>query len=309
MDLVRGLEALPLANGPSAVTVGFFDGIHLGHQAVIGRTVEAARSRSLEPVAVTFDRHPREIYAAGTEPPLLTTLERKAALIDGLGVGTLLVLEFTRELSLWPPADFAVRVLARGLHASHVVVGSNFTFGFKAEGKLETLAELGTGLGFTVEGMGLLEVDGRTVSSSSIRGALAAGDLDWPALALGRRYVLDGRVVDGAGRGAGLGFPTANLAVRPKLLLPADGVYAGRALTGKGAFAAAINVGTNPTFGKEPRHVEAFLLGFAGDLYGKRLVVELWRRLRDERAFGSEQELIDQIARDVADTEQAQRPV
>jgi riboflavin kinase / FMN adenylyltransferase len=303
MDLVRGLAALPADAAPSAVTVGFFDGVHRGHQAVFRRVVEVARSDGLIPVAVTFDRHPREILTPGREPGLLTTLERKAALVADMGVERLVVLEFTEDFSRWPADAFVRRILVEGLRARRAVVGANFTFGYRALGTFEVLADLGAGFGIRAEGVSLLQIDGRTVSSSSIREALSNGDLAWPQRALGRRYVVDGRVVEGAGRGAGLGWPTANLLVPPRMLLPADGVYAGMAhLPEDRAYAAAINVGTNPTFGREPLHAEAYLLDFDGDLRGSGISLEFWARLRDEVAFGSPEELARQIEDDVRRT-------
>jgi riboflavin kinase/FMN adenylyltransferase len=301
MEIVHGTSP-PLTAEGTAATIGFFDGVHRGHQAVIGRTVDVARSRRLTPVAVTFDRHPREVFAPGTEPRLLTTLDRKAGLIAGLGVETLVVLEFTEEFSTWPPGDFVRKVLADRLHAEHTVVGSNFTFGHKAVGNLAVLADLGAGCGFSVEGVALLKIDGRAVSSSSIRDALAAGDLEWPTLALGRRFVVDGVVVAGAGRGAELGYPTANLDVSSRMRLPAEGVYAGRAFVGDDVHLAAVNIGTNPTFGREPLHVEAYLLDFNGDVRGQPVAVEFWHRLRDERRFESSRALAAQIAADVERT-------
>jgi riboflavin kinase/FMN adenylyltransferase len=212
------------------------------------------------------------------------------------------VLAFTPEFSRWPPETFVRRVLTDGLRSTAVVVGSNFTFGHKAAGTVSMLAELGSAHGFSVEGVGLVEVGGRPVSSSSIRKALSAGELDWPTEALGRRYVVDGTVTPGAGRGVGLGFPTANLEVPGRMLLPGDGVYAGKAHVGDDSHVAAINVGTNPTFGGEPLHVEAFLLDFEGDLQGKALAIEFWARLREEVRFGSAEELARQISDDVRRT-------
>jgi riboflavin kinase / FMN adenylyltransferase len=302
MDFVRGMGSLPLRGGPVAVTIGFFDGVHRGHQTVLRRTVDVAAARGLRPIAVTFDRHPREVLDPGAEPPLLTTLERKASLIAELGIETLVVLDFTDDFSRWPPEDFVERVLVGGVHAEHAVVGSNFTFGFKATGNLAVLTDLGAAQGFSVEAISLLKLDGRPVSSSSIREAVAAGNLEWPTLALGRRYVLDGVVTTGAGRGKGLGFPTANLAVPPRMLLPGEGVYAGRAYLGDGSLPAAINIGTNPTFGGEPLHAEAFLLDFDGDLIGQPLALEFWERLRDETRFDSSQDLTRQIKEDVERT-------
>ena len=223
MNVVRGIDQLAVPGG-SVVTIGFFDGVHRGHQAVIGRAVQVARERGLAPAAVTFDRHPREVFSPGREPRLLTTLERKTELVAGLGVDTLVVLEFNEEFSRWPPDAFVDRILVQGLHARHVVVGENFTFGFRATGTVAVLTELGRERGLSVEGLELLRSGDRVVSSSSIREALISGDLEWPREALGRRFVLDGRVVRGAGRGADLGWPTANLQSLPRLVLPGQGV-------------------------------------------------------------------------------------
>ena len=307
MDIVRGLEALPLAEGRSVVTVGFFDGVHLGHRDVIRRTVEAAQEREARSVAVTFDRHPREILTPGEEPRLLTTVERKASLIEGCGVDTLVVLEFTREFSEISAENFVRDVLVGGLHAVHARVGANFTFGHRAAGTLSTLRGVGEPLGMTADEVELFTVEDRIVSSSSIREALAGGDLTWPRTGLGRRYVVDGEVVSGAGRGKGLGYPTANLRTWPRLLLPGQGIYAGVAELEDGArFVAAIDVGTNPTFGSEPLHVEAFLLDFPDDeLRGDTLTVEFWERLRDEVKFDSVEELVAAIADDVERTRAA----
>ena len=304
MEILRGLDALPLPDAPSVVTVGFFDGVHLGHQQVLRRTVEAAKERRARSIAVTFDRHPREILTPGSEPRLLTTVERKASLIEAAGIEALLVLAFTEELSRVPAGDFVREVLVGGLHAVHARVGANFTFGHEAAGTVETLRSLGGPLGMTADEVELFAIDGRVVSSSSIRESLAAGVLEWPLVALGRRYLVDGDVVSGAGRGKGLGYPTANLRTWPRLLLPGQGIYAGTAELFDGSrYAAAIDVGTNPTFGTEPLHVEAFLIGFPDEeLRGQPLAVEFWERLRDEVRFDSVEELVEAIATDVERT-------
>lgn len=302
MERLRGLGALPRPGGRAVVTVGFFDGVHLGHRAVLGRTVDAARERGVPSVAVTFDRHPREVLTPGKEPRLLTTVERKADLIEEAGIDALLVLEFTEDFSRWPAEDFIARVLVDGLHADHCVMGANFTFGHRAAGTVELLIETGPRWGFTAERVDLVELEGRRVSSSSIREALAEGDLEWPRRALGRRFVLDGTVVGGAGRGRGLGFPTANLRTWPRLLLPGRGIYAGRALVDEGTHVAAISVGTNPTFGVEPLHVEAYLLDFDRDIVGRPISTEFWAYLRDEERFETPDELSEAIGRDVRRT-------
>ncbi|HTG47482.1 MAG TPA: bifunctional riboflavin kinase/FAD synthetase [Actinomycetota bacterium] len=299
MQVVEGLAALPLDDVPAVVTVGFFDGVHLGHQAVLRTVVEDARTRGIRSVAITFDRHPREILSPGAEPRLLTTVSRKAELIARAGIDVLVVIGFDRDVSLLPAEAFVRDVLVGGVHAVHAAMGGNFTFGFKALGTMQTLPVLGAPHGLTAQTVGLVEIDGRTVSSTSIREALAAGDLDWPRTALGRRFVLDGEVVTGHGRGRGLGYPTANLRTWPRLLLPGPGIYAGVAEHGRRRFRAAIDVGTNPTFGVEPLHVESFLLGFEGDLPGEPLAIEFWARLRQEVRYDSVEELVAAIGRDV----------
>lgn len=301
MEVLHGTNSLPI-DGPSSVTIGFFDGVHLGHQAVIRRAVEIGGEQALHPAVVTFDRHPLQTLSPGKVPPLLTTLRKKAELIEELGVDRLFVLEFTEEVSRWTPETFVDRILVRGLNARHVVVGTNFTFGHRAAGNVGVLAELGAGGGFAVEGVGLFTLDGRRVSSTSVREALAEGDLAWPERALGRRYAVEGTVVPGAGRGKDLGFPTANLRTPAGIQLPGRGVYAGRAGTGGRWWKAAINVGINPTFGEEPLHVEAHLLDFDGALSDSVLAVEFWVRLRDEVRFDSSSALARQMGDDVQRT-------
>ena len=296
-----GREALPLDDVASVATVGFFDGVHLGHQAVLARAVEAARERGIRSVAITFDRHPREVLTPGSEPRLLTTVERKASLVEAAGIDALVVLPFDRDFSLIPAEAFVEDTLVGGAHARHAVMGANFTFGFKARGTMETLPRLGAPFGLTAEAVPLVEVDGRTVSSTSIREALAAGDLEWPSVALGRRFVLDGEVVTGHGRGKGLGYPTANLRTWPRLLLPGQGIYVGVAEHRGRRYRTALDVGTNPTFGVEPLHVEAFLLDYEGaDLPGEPLSIEFWARLRDEERYEDIEALVEAIEDDVA---------
>lgn len=308
MDVVTGLGALPLDHERAVVTVGFFDGVHVGHRAVLEATASAARDRAIPAVAVTFDRHPREILTPGREPRLLTTVERKGRLIAEAGIDVLVVLEFTEELSRWPPERFMSEVLRDGLHAEHCVMGANFTFGHKARGNVELLIAEGEPFGFTAERVELRDLDDRTVSSSSIRESLSEGDLAWPLRALGRRFVLDGTVVSGAGRGQGLGYPTANLRTWPRLLLPGQGIYAGRVEVDGRAHVAAIDVGTNPTFGSEPLHVESYLLDYDGDLIDREMAVEFWAYLRPEVRFESPEQLVAAMDDDVRRTRELVRP-
>lgn len=303
MKVVHGPDGLPLDDAPSVVTVGFFDGVHLGHQAVLARAVDEARTRGIRSVAITFDRHPREVLSPGSEPRLLTTVERKASLIEEAGIEVLVVLSFDRDFSLIPAEAFVADILVAAVHARHAAMGANFTFGFKARGTIGSLPEIGAPFGLTAEAVPLVEIAGRTVSSTSIRDALADGDLDWPLEALGRRFVLDGEVVTGHGRGKGLGYPTANLRTWPRLLLPGQGIYAGVAEHGGRRYRTALDVGTNPTFGVEPLHVEAFLLDFDGDdLPGHPLGIEFWARLRDEERYEDIEALVAAIESDVEQT-------
>jgi riboflavin kinase/FMN adenylyltransferase len=270
--------------------VGTFDGVHRGHR----RVIEAANAAGLPTTVVTFDPHPR--IALGNRVELLTTLERRLELLRELGVDDTLVVPFTSDLALKTPEEFAESVL-RPLGATVIAAGENFRFGRGRSGDLSTFEELG----FDVRPVPIVE----GISSSRIRQLLAAGDIEGAARLLGRPPEVEGTVVAGDARGGTLGYPTANLAVPGDLLVPAYGIYAGQA----GSNRAAISVGVNPHYGGEERRVEAFLLDFEGDLYGRRLVIELWERLRDERAFASEQELIDQIGRDVEAAKMAHRPV
>jgi len=301
MDVRHGLDALPLDDRPSVATVGFFDGVHLGHQAVFDRVQAEAQARDLRSVAVTFDRHPREVLTPGREPRLMTTVERRAELIAARGIDVLVVLPFDRDFSMVPAEAFVADILVGGVHAAHAAMGANFTFGFKALGTMENLSQLGRPFGLTSEAVPLVEIEGRTVSSTSIREALAAGDLAWPREALGRRFVLDGEVVTGHGRGKGLGYPTANLRTWPRLLLPGQGIYVGIAEHRGHRYRTAFDVGTNPTFGVEPLHVESFLLDYEGqDLPGEPLSIEFWARVRDEEKYDDIEALVAAIARDVA---------
>jgi riboflavin kinase / FMN adenylyltransferase len=303
VEILQGPSPSARVDRPSAVTIGFFDGVHLGHQAVIAESVRRARQDGLLAVGVTFDRHPRSVLHPGSGPPLITTPERKAELIAALGVNVLVVLRFDQELAAWPAERFVSEFLADDLQARRVTVGANFTFGNRALGTIATLHDMGPRLGFEAGVVSLMELRGRVLSSSSIREAVAAGELAWPAEALGRPFAVDGRVVTGAGRGVSLGFPTANLEIPPRMLLPGRGIYAGRAVIGEAGMGAthpaAIDVGTNPTFGDEPLHVEAFLLDFDGDLRDRAISIEFLERLRDEVRFDSPDALVRQMKEDV----------
>jgi riboflavin kinase/FMN adenylyltransferase len=279
-----------LERAERTVAIGTFDGVHLGHR----RVIEDALAAGPRPTVVTFDPHPRVALGYGVE--LISTLERRLELLAELGVEETLVVEFTLELAKLEPEDFARDVL-EAIGARTVIAGDSFRFGHGRRGDLELLRDLG----FDARAVPI--VDG--ISSTEIRRRLKAGDVEGAAALLGRPAEVDGIVVAGDARGGTLGFPTANLAPPAQLLVPAFGIYAGSALGRR----AAVSIGTNPHYGGEERRIEAFLLDFAGDLYGRRIVLELWTRLRDERAFENEEELIAQIARDVAETRRAERPL
>jgi len=299
MRTIRGLESYPPDAGPTAVALGVFDGIHLGHRAILGRAVELARARGLEGVACTFDPHPMEVLQPGRAPLPLTTLADRLALIGGTGITTTVVIAFTREVSGMEPEAFVESVLLGVLRAREVVVGFNHRFGRAARGDARLLEALGPRLGLGVHVVPPTTVDGVGVSSSEIRAALAQGDLQRAARLLGRDYTVGGEVVHGAGRGQSLGFPTANIRAELPLPLPA-GVYVGRADIGSAVYPAVVNIGVRPTFGDSTSAVEAHLLDFSGDLYGRRIRLTFVRRLREERKFPSVEALRAQIAADVA---------
>jgi riboflavin kinase/FMN adenylyltransferase len=276
---------------PRAVAVGTFDGVHLGHQ----RILEAVLADGRSPAVITFDPHPRAVLT-GNQVELLSSVERRLELLAAVGVDDVLLLEFTPELARLEPEAF-VREYLVAIGAEVVVAGPSFRFGRAAGGDLSLLDRLG------LETRPVPLVEGG-VSSTNVRQLVRSGEIDAAARMLGRPPEVEGTVVSGDARGGTLGFPTANLAVPPELLVPEFGIYAGAV----GEHRAAISIGVNPHYGGRERRIEAFLLDFDGDLYGQRLIVELWRRLRDERAFESEEELVAQIARDVEDTRAAVRP-
>jgi riboflavin kinase/FMN adenylyltransferase len=275
---------------PRAVALGTFDGVHLGHRQVLDAALAAGRT----PTVVTFDPHPRVALGYGVE--LLVPLERRLELLAEAGIQETLVVAFDLELAQLPPDAFAERIL-RPIGTEVVLAGSNFRFGRGRAGDLALLEHLG----FDTRPVPLVA----GVSSTRIRDLLRAGEVEWAAKLLGRPAEVAGTVVAGDARGGTLGYPTANLRPEPGVLIPGYGIYAGAAADGH---RAAISIGTNPHYGGDERRIEAFLLDFAGDLYGKRLTLELWRRLRDEQAFDSEAALVAQIDHDVEAARRAKRP-
>jgi riboflavin kinase/FMN adenylyltransferase len=309
----RGLAATPGDIGRTVVTIGMYDGVHRGHQALIGAAVERARALRRPCLLLTFDPHPAEVIRPGSHPAILTSLDRKAELVAELGVDAMCVLPFTQEFMRLSPETFTHTVLVEHLHAAQVVVGENFTYGHKAAGTVQTLAAEGRRFGFTVEGLPLRNVEGEveevTISSTYIRACVAAGDMESATQALGRPHRVDGVVVVGDRRGRALGYPTANVESPPFTAIPADGVYAGhlvlrdpRSGVSKERYPAAISVGTNPTFEGSRRTVEAFVLDFEGDLYGEHVGVEFVSRLRAMAAFPDVDSLVAAMDDDVVRT-------
>jgi riboflavin kinase / FMN adenylyltransferase len=311
MEVLRDLSACPRPPGGSAVTIGAYDGVHLGHQAVIAEVRRRADERGLATAVVTFDRHPAAVVRPESAPRLLTDLDQKLELLAATGIDYCLVVTFDEARSQETAADFVREVLVRCLAARTVVVGDDFHFGHGREGNVALLRTMGADLGFDVEGVDLVDADGKPaddadrVSSTRIRHALVAGDVAAAHAMLGRPYELRGIVARGDERGRELGFPTANVSVPGDILLPADGIYAGWFERPDGSVhQAAISLGRRPTFYAEAHAslLEAHLLDFSGDLYGERVRVRFVARLRGEVRFASVAALVEQIGRDCDET-------
>jgi riboflavin kinase/FMN adenylyltransferase len=304
MQRWRGLDAAPPGWGRSVVTIGVFDGVHRGHQAIIGEAVSRAKAAGVPSVVLTFDPHPSEVVRPGSHPTVLTSPRYKADLVERLGADVLCVLEFTPEFSRLTPAEFAHVVLVEHLHAQGVVVGENFRFGHKAAGDVAELARVGERFGFAATGVPLVRDGGTTISSTYVRSCVDAGDVASAARALGREHRVDGVVVRGDARGRTLGYPTANLRTPPHTAVPADGVYAAWLVRAGERLPAAVSIGTNPTFEGRERRVEAYVLDFDGDLYGADVALDFVESLRraDTMTFDSVDALVAQIGRDVQKT-------
>lgn len=281
-----------------------FDGVHRGHQQLIGRTVEVAAERRLPSVLITFDPHPREMIRPGQHPAQLSTLNRRADLVAELGVDAFLVLPFTQDLARMTADEFVHQVLVERLHAAAVLVGQNFRFGQGGGGDVGLLLELGRRFGYAAEGVDLITGSGSTgvtYSSTYIRSCIDGGDMAAAADALGRPHRVEGVVVRGDQRGREMGFPTANLALPQFTAIPADGVYAGWFVHGKRELPAAVSIGTNPTFSGRQRTVEAYVLDVDEDFYGHQVALDFVQRLRGQVRFDRVEALVEQMDRDVAE--------
>ncbi|MFF3059656.1 bifunctional riboflavin kinase/FAD synthetase [Streptomyces sp. NPDC057909] len=304
MQRWRGLEDIPQDWGRSVVTIGSYDGVHRGHQLIIGRAVDRARELGVPSVVVTFDPHPSEVVRPGSHPPLLAPHHRRAELMAELGVDALLILPFTTEFSKLTPADFIVKVLVDKLHAQLVIEGPNFRFGHKAAGNVQLLTEFGATYDYSVEVIDLYvrgeAGGGEPFSSTLTRRLVAEGDVAGAAEILGRPHRVEGIVVRGAQRGREMGFPTANVETLPHTAIPADGVYAGWLNANGETMPAAISVGTNPQFDGTERTVEAYAIDRVGlDLYGLHVSVDFLAYVRGMAKFDSLDDLLVAIAADV----------
>lgn len=306
MEIVRGLDESADSAGGHALTIGVYDGVHLGHQSVVRATQRAARRLGLRSAVVTFDPHPAYVLRPESAPPLLTDLDQKLDLLAGMGLDTVVVVPFDAERASETAEGFVERVVVNGLGAKAVVVGADFHFGKGRLGNVDLLRELGSHHGFEVEGVELLAVGGGSgpaVSSTAIRRALAEGDVATVSTMLGRNHEIRGPVVTGDRRGRSIGFPTANVAVARNIALPADGVYAAWYVRADGSrWPAAVNLGKRPTFYRDAEHslLEAHLIGFDGDLYGEAARVQFVALLRSEQRFDGIEALAEQLQRDVA---------
>jgi riboflavin kinase/FMN adenylyltransferase len=289
---------VPDACRGAVLTVGNFDGVHIGHQALLVEAANQARQRACSSIAVTFDPHPSQLLRPDRAQPFLTTIEERTVLLQQHGINHVLILQTSSALLQLSAREFFEKIIMQQLQAKALVEGFNFAFGKGREGTIELLRKLCTEKAVAITLMPPCELLGAPVSSSRVRADLLAGKVDRVCELLGRPYRIKGNVGTGQKRGASLGFPTANLH-GITTLLPGDGVYAVQALHAGKAYPAAANIGPNPTFGENARKIEAHLLGFAGDLYEQSLAVDFIKKVRDTKAFKSPVELIAQIRADV----------
>lgn len=280
------------------LTIGVFDGVHLGHKYLISQLVELAGTQDLLPGVVTFRQHPQEVLFPQTKMPFLTDLEERSRLLEKEGVALVVPLSFTKEWAELGARRF-VELLMKHLRMRGLVIGADFALGRGREGDTAALRLLGREMSFSVDVVPAVKLNGEVVSSTVIRQALAEGDMAKVRRMVGRDFSLHGRVVTGAGRGTGMGIPTANLDIDPEHAIPLDGVYATRAYIDGRSYHSMTNIGRNPTFGNSERVVEVYIIDYSGDLYGREVSIDIVERLRGEERFSSAEELKKQIAEDV----------
>ena len=280
------------------LTIGVFDGIHLGHKYLLSQLTKQAREQNLLSGVVTFNQHPQEVLSPQIRLPFLTDLAQRMDLIKNEGVDAIIALSFTTELAQLSTHQF-INLLKKYLRMRGLVIGPDFALGKKREGDADTMSTLGKDMDFTVTVISPIMVNGEVVSSTAIRNALANGDMKRVLNLIGRPFSLNGRVTKGTGQGIELGFPTANLDIDPRQALPADGVYATWSHIDGQPYQSMTNIGKQPTFGGSQRTIEVYILDYHNNLYGHKLKIDLIERLRDEKQFGTAEELKKQIAEDV----------
>lgn len=285
----------------TCLAIGVFDGVHLGHRFLLKRLLKEASREGLLSGVITFRRHPQEVLAPDKRLASLTSVEERAELLRELGIEFVLPLNFTPELASLGAGEF-IALLQKHLRMQGLVIGPDFALGRGREGNIALLRRLARERGFRLTVVEPKLIDGKVVSSTAIRQALAEGNMKEAGKLLGRPFTLKGQVVSGKGLGKGLGFPTANLDIDSNRALPSDGVYVTFAFVGKERFPSVMSIGVRPTFSGREHTVEVYLLDFQGDLYGREMKIEVIKKLREERAFPSPQELKAQIARDIEDT-------
>ena len=296
------MSGLPSHVRGTVVTVGSFDGIHVGHQSILRDVRRRARARDGHAVLLTFDPHPLRVVRPDAAPPLLTLPGEKKEILAEFGLDYVVFLSFTRELSRYPPERFVEDIVVPRLRPAEIVIGYDHGFGRGRSGDVSVLERLGRSHGFEVSVVEGVEAAGSAVSSTRIRRAVSSGDMAGAAAGLGRPFSFRGTVIRGLGRGRTLGFPTANLTPPPPdKLMPAEGIYAVRAALGTGGVDGLLHLGPRPTFAGSPPAVELFLIDFEDDIYGERVVVDVLHRLREVRSFYSGDDLVAQMKRDLAD--------
>ena len=301
MEIIRDVRTTELEFPSVVLTVGSFDGIHLGHQTILRAIVDHARKKDGTPAVLTMHPHPREFFAPEHAPNLLTSKKKQFELLDAAGIEVVFILPFDRRTADIDAVNFITDILWSRCHATELVVGHDCRFGKGAEGNFELLQKVGKDLGFEVEEIPPLIVEAERVSSTLIRERVLQGDLDGAEALLGRKYSLLGEVIPGRGKGAELGFPTANLKPHHSAV-PAQGVYIAEALIGSEAYPAAVNIGVAPTIRQEDLTIEAHILDYSGDLVGAQLEIVFHKRIRPEKKFASVEDLVAQIGRDVEAT-------
>jgi len=299
MKICTQLTDLPSALTNTAIALGTFDGMHIGHKQIVNRVIQFARQSGGTSVMFTFSNHPRSILYPERSPKLLMSQEKKAKLLEDLGLDLLVTIPFTADFLKHSPTEF-IDLLVNYFHPAILVVGNNYCYGYQGQGTSTSLTAAGKGHNFSVEIVDMVKFQGTAVSSTVIRNLIKTGQVKLAALGLGQLYELDGTVIDGDKRGRVLGFPTANIAVLPDLLLPADGVYAVNFYLDQHVYQGVANVGSNPTFQGRERRLEVFLLDFSGNLYSKKVQVSFIDKIREEQKFSNGNKLVEQMNLDLA---------